>query len=527
MSNTRELELKFEVAPDKAESLKTRGLRRLGGEGIRERLSSVYFDTRKHALNKKGLTLRIRAAGEHRVQTIKGRDGSGAGLFDRSEWESQIAGDVPDLLAAAKTPLADVMAGKRGDDLLPIFATEVDRTVWTVSTGQSEIEVALDEGRIETSHAARPIAELELELKRGSPADLFALARSIDSGGWLRVGVLSKSERGYRLASQDAASSYKAEPLALRRQTASADAVAAIMRACLRHFRLNEPLVVETRSAEALHQARVALRRLRSALSLFKPILSDSEYEGIRRRLKSVSGLLGDARNIDVFLERSSGAAGQQGAAASSAGEAEADTTHRLQAERERAYDRVIATLEGRRFRRLMLDLLAWIENGSWRLASDKKARSRLEEPVELMAARLLTKRRRRMKKDGRDLASLTPDARHEVRIEAKKLRYASEFFGGLVETRKERRRHKEFVDALQGLQGCLGDLNDLYTARSLAASLALGSEAVQPDSVDAGHSSEGAGPATDGDAEAELVECAVEAHRALCKAKPFWRSFD
>lgn len=514
MSDPRELELKLEVAPEKAAALRARNLRRFGGHGVRERLASVYFDTPKHALRKKGLSLRIRSAGEKRIQTIKDAGLARAGLFDRPEWESEVGGEVPDLAAAAGTPLEAALSGRRASGLKPVFATEVERTTWTVEADGSEIEVALDEGRIAADGSARMIAELELELKRGSSSALFALARALDAGGALKIGVQTKSERGYRLSAGEAPSSYKAEPLSLRRGMPAGDAVAAIARACIRHFRLNEAILLETRSVESLHQARVAMRRLRSSLSLFRQLVADPETEALKRRLRALSARLGEARNLDVILERASDlGSGQDEAAADLTGVA-----NRMRADREVAYDRVVETLGSKRFRGLMLDVLAWAEDGAWRRTNDAEARARLDQPIEVLAGELLRRGRKRVRKRGRHLGEISPDARHEVRIEAKKLRYASEFFAGLVETKEERRRHKAFLSALHELQGSLGELNDMETGREIVATLTReAGSAVAPPQL---------GRKAEARREAALLKTAVTAHRAVADAKPFWSKF-
>src|SRR5688572_27892296 len=79
---------------------------------------------------------------------------------------------------------------------------------------------------------------------------------------------------------------------------------AAIAQSCLRHFRLNEPLIIKHREPDALHQARVAMRRLRSALSLFRPAVFDADFPGLREELRWFTGQLGHARNLDVLLLR-------------------------------------------------------------------------------------------------------------------------------------------------------------------------------------------------------------------------------
>jgi CHAD domain-containing protein len=118
------------------------------------------------------------------------------------------------------------------------------------------------------------------------------------------------------------------------------------------------------------------------------------------------------------------------------------------------------------------------------------------------------------VKRRGHDLAGIAPEARHEVRIEAKKLRYASEFFSGLVEGRTERKRLKAFLSGLEDLQEALGDLNDLETAKALhAAQAGAGSEQALP--------AEG-----DDEREGELLERAAAAHQSFAEAKRFWRDF-
>jgi triphosphatase len=94
--------------------------------------------------------------------------------------------------------------------------------------------------------------------------------------------------------------SVKAEPVELDRQMSPITAFKAIAYSCLRHFRLNETIFATRQNAAALHQTRVALRRLRSACSLFKPIIRDTEATRLQDELKWLASVLGEARNIDV-----------------------------------------------------------------------------------------------------------------------------------------------------------------------------------------------------------------------------------
>ena len=95
MSVSREVELKLEMPVAEVVRVQ-RSLRRRLGEGIKRHLISVYFDTGKRALRKRGLTLRIRTGGKHTVQTVKAVDTTSASIFDRLEWQTEIEGDKLD-----------------------------------------------------------------------------------------------------------------------------------------------------------------------------------------------------------------------------------------------------------------------------------------------------------------------------------------------------------------------------------------------------------------------------------------------
>ncbi len=101
--------------------------------------------------------------------------------------------------------------------------------------------------------------------------------------------------------------SAKAEPIALAAPLTETDAFRAVAHACLRHYRLNEIVLLADRDGDALHQARIALRRLRSAFSLFRPTVRGKDYHGLRDELGWLAGQFGEARNLDVLLAGEAG----------------------------------------------------------------------------------------------------------------------------------------------------------------------------------------------------------------------------
>ncbi len=483
---SHEIELKLEVAPDGAETLEAAGILKGAADIVGQ--VSIYFDTPDHALEKLGLSLRIRTSGKQRIQTIKAHGASAAGLFARAEWERPAKGDTP--ILDHTTPILALL-GKDASAVGPRFEVHIERRTWAIDTADARIEAVLDRGKVIAGDRQSPICEIELELKRGASAALFSVARRIDAIVPARLGVLTKAQRGYALCGQ-LRKSVKAEPVMFARDLTAGQAFQEIVQACVRQYRQNETLLMGTRDAEALHQARVALRRLRSAFSIFKSMTGGKTASALRGELRWLVSELGDARNLDVLLGRL-----RQG------------TLHdRIKAAREQAYDRIETALHSRRARALMLDLVEWtaLEDGQRGPECEAIAKRSAHE----FAARALDRCRRKVKRGGRDLEQLDDAARHEVRKDAKKLRYAAEFFASLYPGKQEKRRCKAFIAALEQLQDELGSLNDLATAPRLLEQLGVADDP-------------GATELLGTDTKSMLLEAAVSAHDRLIETKRFW----
>lgn len=490
MTAPMEVELKLDVEPGDVAALLA-GAPLAGAEARDEQLLSIYFDTPEAGLRAAGFSLRVRHVGDRRIQTVKADGTAAAGLFARPEWERDIAGDRPELDVGAG-PLAQMLSADVLARIAPVFSSSVRRRIADVAFGDATIEVVVDRGEVLAGEHAREVCELELELKDGAIAGLFALARALDDAAPVRLGVLSKSERGYLLAGAAADKPVKGAPVRLDPDMTAAAAFEAIAGSCIRQFRLNEMLLARREDAGALHQARVALRRLRSALSLFKRILADDKADHLRGELRWIAATLGEARNLDVLIGNMTDEA----------------VLERLRAARRERYAEVSAALASQRLRRLMIDLAEWLALGAWRtMPSLADAR---DAPIAGFAAEMLDRHRRRVKRRGAGLAGLDDAARHRLRIEAKKLRYAAEFFAALHRGRKERRRAGLFLAAVEELQGHLGELNDQATAPLVLEQLGLA-----------------AGPpaeAMSAGAKRALIAAADEAYEALVDRRRFWR---
>ncbi|GAB7553653.1 inorganic triphosphatase [Novosphingobium sp. 11B] len=480
-SRGMEMELKLELDAAGMDALGASELLVAAPGAVSQR--AIYFDTPDQSLLRGALSLRIRREGDRRVQTVKA-SGATAGLFVRPEWEFEVADDQPVL---DHTSPVRALIGTGTEAIAPVFAVENERRQWM----DGGIEISLDDGRVIAGDRKTSFAEVELEHKSGDPAAIFALARKIDAVAPVQLGVMSKAERGYRLLGP-APTATKAHRVALDESMTVASALQAIGFACLRHYRLNLPLVLDHRDASALHQARVAIRRLRSALTIHKSVFVDRTVPRLNTELRWLAAELGKARDIDVLLKRT----GQS-----------AIRTQLLEA-RAAAYDAVGIALQSARARGLMIDLVEWLSMGEW-LRDDTNAEA-AATPVPGFAARTLRKLRKKVKRQGHGLEALDDESRHELRKSAKKLRYATEFFAALYDRKRDRRRFKRFLSALEDLQDSLGDLNDLSAA----------SETLRRLGITGGDAD---GRAGDPKAKAALLEQAAAHHDSLIGAKRFW----
>ncbi|MGK5025270.1 CHAD domain-containing protein [Janthinobacterium sp. RB2R34] len=439
-------------------------------------MHDVYVDTPDLQLCRHHAGLRVRHIDGAWVQTLKAGGSVSGGLHSRHEWESEVAGPVPELdaldaLTGRKQPVRALL---RKDairaNLHTVFTTRIERTVWQLATPQGDlVECVLDQGVIEHGDNSVPVSEIELELKSGRPAALFEIALALQPEVPLWIGQTSKAERGYRLAAGLPVKAVKAQPLVLGDVLSVQQGFQAIAANCLEQVSANQDGVASSEDVESLHQMRVGLRRLRSALSLFKPLLALPE--DLQADLDWLALKLGAARDWDVLaLDTLAPCQGELDADILSpltgAAREQARTAHALAAE----------ALADTRYTRLMLGLQHWLLACGWREGSTPRQRRALDGPLLRFARVALQRRQRRLRKRGKLLFKGTPDERHQIRIAAKKARYAAEFFASLFKAGKVR----AYVQALSKLQDVLGMLNDLQVADTLLNTLASQQPQVQ-----------------------------------------------
>ncbi len=506
------LELKLATSPIHLPALKLA----LAGSGANPApeaalLTSTYYDSADLKLRQNHLSLCVQAQDARRVQALKGNGFAAGNGAANAEWRDPIAGDRPDPAAPETGPrLAAIVAG---DELRPLFRTELRRTMFMVDTDPSvEIAAMLDEGEITAAAggANEPVCEVALALKRGDPASLYELALKLLEVAPLRIETRSQSDRGYRLAGAEPGT-VRAKPFALAPGMTVEAVLQAMGRDCIGQLLRNEAAALAG-EAEAFHQMRVALRRLRSALSAVKSALPQDHYRQALDELKWLASSLEAARNWDAFT---SGLLAPVRAALPE----DADLKRLAEAAKRRrraAHDAAKEAIGSRRYAASILQLARWFEARGWRDQKASEAAAPLFAPIAEVAPRLIERRWRQVRKRSRHFARLPQEERHELRIALKKLRYVIEFLGPLFDTGEIR----AVMRRVKPLQEDLGHLNDVCTAQALMQEIA------RPAGTDAAEVGRDAGLVLGwhlrglADEEAKLRRDV----RRLRRAKPFWR---
>jgi triphosphatase len=508
----KEFEVKLELAPASLSALKKFPLLRTRTAASHATEFSVYFDTDNQKLRKKGLMLRVRRVGSRHLQTIKAS--ANLAPIERDEWETEIVGNKPDLSLAKDTALEPLITNKLRRQLRPLFETRVRRTIYPVVNGAHAIALCVDRGTIDTGTRSVPLCEIELELKRGTAAKLFDVARELAQTLPVRLALKSKSERGYEIIDGKQELPIKAVPINLSADASTRDAFKLIGLACLKQVIDNEPALING-DPEGVHQMRVGLRRLRAGISLFAILLHDPQTRGIKTDLRWLARKLGPARELEVLVDRVVTPMKKQRRRWRGMPSLSREIAERRDAAQKDAQEAV----QSARFRKLTLDVAAWLEAGQWTNPQDDLVRDRGDLPIAVFAAEQLTRRRRKVRKMGSALARLNTRSRHKLRIHAKKLRYATEFFSSLLTSKRAMKRRREFLVGLERLQDGLGDLNDIAVHKERIAAMSTRRRRSNPSRVFVAGLLAGREDARTESA----MRVAIDAYADLTKVKLFW----
>lgn len=463
-----EVELKLLIEPADIGKLRRHPLLKTlaPGRSRTQHLVSIYFDTPDLTLRQQRIALRVRRVGSRWIQTVKGGGEVKAGLHSRGEWEDPVAHPHPDLTKIREPALARLFFSPAvRDGLQAVFITEFRRVVWLLQWDNGDaVELALDQGEVKSGSHSFPLCEVELELKQGNPARLYQAALELQQAIPLRLENTNKAERGYNLFQAAPPPLVKAGTPKISAGMSVAQAFQAIAWDCIGHCTANQEGVLSATDPEYVHQMRVALRRLRSALPLFAAAIPRESYATIADELKWIASELGPARNWDVCASQTLPAILEQFPGDKSLLQLQAAVLKAQTTARESARQAVLSP----RYNRLLLSLGAWLLADGWHAQASAEHKLRLQDPVIELARRMLAKHHKTVRRHGPGLAAMPAEERHQVRITVKKLRYATEFLAALY----PKKLASSYLEAMSALQDELGVLNDAATTRHLLAEL-------------------------------------------------------
>lgn len=437
-----EIELKFQVPVQRraavARAVATATAARLS-------LRAQYYDTAERRLAHAGLALRVRKEGRRWVQTLKG---AGDGIWQRLEHEVALnvpTGTVPLAEPALHdgTPAGEALRQALGDGvLLPTYGTEVTRTKRLLRARGCLVELAFDQGALTAADRRWPLCEMEFELKGGDPAAMAALAARWVSRFGLTLDIRTKAERGDRLArGLRLGAPMKAQPLALPEAVDSHVALRAVVGNCLMQVLGNASDIAheEDTAPEHLHQLRVGLRRLRTALRELGEISAQVD-PGWAESLTQLFARLGTARDRDALAQTLLPALRKAGASGLELPQIEPEPAAQ-------------AALREPATTQLWLEMVAFAAGTG---ISGQPFAPRVQQRL----ARLF----RQVRRDAAQFAALDDVARHRLRKRVKRLRYLSEFGATLFRPKDV----QAFLKRLAPAQDALGAFNDVCVARAL-----------------------------------------------------------
>ena len=453
-----ETELKLRIAP--------RDAARIGRlpwlAGIRAKslqLGNLYYDTDQRDLATRGLALRHRVIGRRWFVTVKSRLSSSAGLAVRSEWEYPCAPGELDFSGVADEALRTKLEHLR-PHLAPRFSTDFRRRLWLFEPHRDLIvEVAVDQGRIVSGERIGTLCEIELELKHGHPQALYEIALEIAGHLPVLPENRSKAERGHRLSLGIADSPTGASDVSIDADTTPIEAFRRLALACIDHLLANAEGVRQHDDPEYIHQARVAIRRLRALLKVFSAVLPSGFAADYNPAWRNFAAALGDARDRDVLV-----------------GETLAEIARHFdghdgierflsyaKSQRDRARESARMALLGKEPGILILRFLGDLS---------RLPESSPDAELKGLARAQLARRARRVRKDCQRFSAMGIEELHRLRIQFKRLRYAVEFFTPLLKKGSSAR----YLPQIKAMQETLGRINDLERA--------LAFEAMAPDAT-------------------------------------------
>ena len=412
----------------------------------RRRLLATYLDTEDFRLARFGVTLRHRTGEGWTLKLPAGADGD-AVVRD----ELVFGGSVR---RPPEQAIDLVQAYARARPIVPCARLRTLRTVVELTDAEGTRVGELVDDRVssldEERHVQSTFRELEIELSKDAPTRLVKrLVRLLESAGAERSEPMPKLVRALGAPAQAPPDVAAVE---LDADSAAGDVVRNALATAVTRLIHYDPLVRLDTDPEGVHKVRVATRTLRSDLRTFEPLLDPAWSNALRSELGWLAALLGRVRDTDVLLAGLEDRAGTLAAAEAKAAARVLDT---LRAERAEALAELLLALRGERYVELLDRLVA--------AASAPALTAEAAGPARELVPPLVRQPWRALERTVEALGKRPDDgALHDVRIRAKRCRYAAEAAAPVLG-----KRAGAFARAVADLQQVLGDLNDAVVAEA------------------------------------------------------------
>lgn len=412
-------------------------------------LYAKYYDTPERHLAEQKISLRQRLEDMHWIQTLKAPSGHHLERFELETDLGELDNPALDLKiyrsnTQAQKLLQQVL-GKQAKNLITQFETDVERLVYVVHYNRAEIEVSLDRGEIRYDDQTLAIYEIEFELKQGSIQDLIKFIQPWVKQYHLWLDVRSKAQRGNLLAQGlKIAPAQFTSPLQLKQKDSTDLALKQIVNNALQHLLPNATAIAaEQYNSEHVHQTRVAIRRLRSALRAFGDWSTDADPEW-QEQLRTLFRQLGSTRDRDALSEGLLPQLQQAGAPFVQLPDAPEENSIPID-ESLRSLDAV----------NLILALLQFVH---------QPCATKQKTPLKKDIAKKLQKLHQQICKDADHFLELDIESQHRTRKRVKRLRYCIEFIASLYPGKEL----KNYLKDLKPAQESLGQFNDLNVAEAM-----------------------------------------------------------
>ncbi|MBM3554428.1 MAG: CHAD domain-containing protein, partial [Alphaproteobacteria bacterium] len=349
----------------------------------------------------------------------------------------------------------------------PVFETQIHRRTWIIEHDGGKAELALDSGRIVAGDKSEKLAEIEIELIDGPPATVIEIAKRLAAELPLAIESRDKAARGYALLKGLAPPPVRAATVALDPGMSAREVFILLARAAFGQVRRNEAAARAGIDIEGVHQMRVGLRRFRALLGVFRKQLAAEPLATLAEELRWLQGNLGPAREWDVFIDETITPLIEKRPQEMGL-RALRDAADKA---RQAAYHRLRRALDSPRYTALVLETEYAIESGALFAGVEAEAATALDGPAIDYARWAIRRRNRKMRDLPSPVEELAEADLHALRLNAKKARYAAEFFRSLFPVKST----KGYIDAVAGIQDHLGALNDAYVSRRLIGALRRG----------------------------------------------------